>query len=87
MWKLSMILHNLSYRVDLFCLYQHTQYIIISIASYPKHVTFGLGHAITFAIGTAIGMVDHNQALLITISNPIVNVNIHTYFFILQPKF
>ncbi len=32
------------------------------IASNPKSVTFGIGLAITFVIGTAIGMVDHNLA-------------------------
>jgi hypothetical protein len=31
------------------------------ITSYPKLVTFGIGFAITFVIGTAIGMVDRNQ--------------------------
>ena len=36
--------------------------IINVIASRPKLVTFGIGLAITFAIGTAIGMLDHNQA-------------------------
>jgi hypothetical protein len=32
------------------------------ITAHPKLVTFGFGLAITFVIGTAIGMVDHNQA-------------------------
>ena len=27
----------------------------------PKLVTFGTGLAITFVVGTAIGMLDHNQ--------------------------
>lgn len=36
--------------------------IINTIASHPKLVTFGIGLAITFAIGTAIGMFDHKQA-------------------------
>ena len=36
--------------------------IIENITSHPKLVTFGFGFAITFAIGTAIGMFDHNQA-------------------------
>jgi hypothetical protein len=29
------------------------------ITAHPKLVTFGIGLAITFVIGTAIGMVDH----------------------------
>ncbi len=32
----------------------------------PKLVTFGIGLAITFAIGTAIGMLDHNQAFALS---------------------
>jgi uncharacterized membrane protein len=32
------------------------------ITAHPKLVTFGIGLAITFVIGTAIGMVEHNQA-------------------------
>lgn len=32
------------------------------IAAHPKLVTFGIGVAITFIVGTAIGAVDHNQA-------------------------
>ncbi len=32
------------------------------ITAHPKIVTFGIGLATTFVIGTAIGMVDHNQA-------------------------
>jgi hypothetical protein len=32
------------------------------ITAHPKRVTFGIGLAITLVIGTAIGMVDHNQA-------------------------
>jgi hypothetical protein len=38
------------------------QNIINAITSHPKLLTFGIGLAITFVIGTAIGMVDHNQA-------------------------
>jgi hypothetical protein len=30
------------------------------ITAHPKLVTLGIGLAITFAIGTAIGMVDHD---------------------------
>jgi hypothetical protein len=36
---------------------------------HPKLVTFGIGLAITFVIGTAIGMVDNNQAFAAGISN------------------
>jgi hypothetical protein len=36
--------------------------VLNSITAHPKLVTFGIGLAITFVIGTAIGMVDHNQA-------------------------
>jgi hypothetical protein len=32
------------------------------ITAHPKLVTFGIGLAITFVVGTAIGMVDHQQA-------------------------
>jgi len=32
------------------------------VTAHPKLVTFGIGLAITFAIGTAIGMMDYNQA-------------------------
>jgi hypothetical protein len=39
-----------------------TSKIINVIASHPKLVTFVIGLAVTFAIGTAIGMVDHGQA-------------------------
>jgi len=31
------------------------------ITAHPKVVTFGIGLGITFVIGTAIGMVDHQQ--------------------------
>jgi hypothetical protein len=32
------------------------------ITAYPTLVMFGIGLAITFVIGTAIGMLDHNSA-------------------------
>ena len=32
-----------------------------AISAHPKLVTFGIGLAITFAIGTAIGMIDHSH--------------------------
>jgi hypothetical protein len=34
--------------------------IMNAITANPKLVTFGIGLAITFVIGTAIGMVDHD---------------------------
>lgn len=40
--------------------------IMNMVASHPKLLTFGIGLAITFVIGTAIGMVDHNQAFAFT---------------------
>ena len=36
--------------------------IMNMITAHPKLVTLGIGLAITFVIGTAIGTVDHNQA-------------------------
>jgi hypothetical protein len=33
--------------------------IVNIVAVHPKLVTFGFGLTITFAVGTAIGMVDH----------------------------
>jgi hypothetical protein len=41
--------------------------IINAITAHPKLVTFGIGLPITFVIGTAIGMVDHNQAFAIAV--------------------
>jgi hypothetical protein len=41
--------------------------IMNAITAHPKLVTFGIGLAITFVIGTAIGMVDHNLAFAKTI--------------------
>jgi hypothetical protein len=32
------------------------------VIGHPKLVTFAIGFAVTFAIGTIIGMLDHNQA-------------------------
>jgi len=32
------------------------------VTAHPKLVTLGVGLAVTFVVGTAIGMVDHNQA-------------------------
>jgi hypothetical protein len=36
--------------------------IMNKITEHPKLVIFGIGLAVTFVIGTAIGTVDHNQA-------------------------
>jgi hypothetical protein len=36
--------------------------VLSSITAHPKLAMFGIGLAITFVIGTAIGMVEHNQA-------------------------
>jgi hypothetical protein len=36
------------------------------ITAHPKLVTFGIGLGITFVIGTAIGMVDHQQVFAMT---------------------
>jgi hypothetical protein len=36
--------------------------IMNTLTAHPKFVTFGIGLAITFVIGAAIGMVDHSQA-------------------------
>jgi hypothetical protein len=49
--------------------------VLNSITAHPKLVTFGIGLAITFVIGTAIGMVDNNQAFAAGISNGISNGN------------
>ena len=35
--------------------------LLNSITIHPKIATLGIGLAITFVIGTAIGMVDHSQ--------------------------
>ena len=32
------------------------------VTTHPKLVTFAIGFAVTFTIGTIIGMLDHNQA-------------------------
>jgi hypothetical protein len=40
--------------------------IVNVITSHPKLITFGIGFAITFVIGIAIGIVDHNQAFAAT---------------------
>jgi len=35
--------------------------LLNTVTAHPKLVTLGVGLAITFVIGTAIGMVDHQQ--------------------------
>ena len=40
------------------------QKILSAISAHPKFVAFGIGLAITFAIGTAIGMLDHSHMAL-----------------------
>jgi hypothetical protein len=42
------------------------QKLLNAVTTHPKLVTFGIGLAITFAIGTAIGMLDHQQAFAAT---------------------
>lgn len=42
------------------------QKIINTITAHPKIAIFGIGLAITFVVGTAIGMVEHNQAFAIS---------------------
>jgi hypothetical protein len=32
------------------------------LSAHPKLVTFGIGLAVTFVVGIAIGMLDHQQA-------------------------
>jgi hypothetical protein len=36
--------------------------IMNMVVAHPKLVTFAIGFAVTFTIGMAIGMLDHNQA-------------------------
>jgi hypothetical protein len=31
------------------------------VTAHPKHVTLGIGLAITFVVGTAIGSIDHSS--------------------------
>ena len=37
------------------------QKLLNAISAHPKLVTLGIGLALTLAIGTAIGMLDHNH--------------------------
>ena len=43
--------------------------IMNMVTAHPKLVTLGIGLAITFVIGTAIGMVDHQSAYAAGILN------------------
>jgi hypothetical protein len=43
--------------------------IMNMVVAHPKLITFGIGLAVTFVIGTAIGMVDHNQVFAVTQTN------------------
>jgi len=36
-----------------------------TLTAHPKLITLGIGLAITFVIGTAIGMVDHQQVFAV----------------------
>jgi len=38
--------------------------LLSTITTHPKLVTLGIGLAITFVVGTAIGMLDHNQVVV-----------------------
>jgi hypothetical protein len=46
--------------------------IMNTISAQPKLLTFCIGLAITFVIGTAIGIVDHNQIANAIIKDPTV---------------
>jgi hypothetical protein len=35
--------------------------IVNAITAHPRLVTLGIGLAVTFVVGIAVGMVDHNQ--------------------------
>jgi hypothetical protein len=43
--------------------------IVNIIASHPRFVTFGIGLAITFVVGAAIGMIDHHNLAYATNTN------------------
>ena len=51
-----------SKKFNLQCLYNK---ILSAITAHPKIVTLGIGLAITFVIGTAIGMVENNSVFAI----------------------
>ena len=42
--------------------------IMTLVVAHSKLVTFGIGLEVTFVIGTALGIVDHNQAFALGIS-------------------
>ena len=41
--------------------------LLSTITAHPKLITFGIGLAITFAVGTAIEMLDHQQVSVVTV--------------------
>jgi hypothetical protein len=43
--------------------------VLSTVTAHPRLVTFGIGLAVTFVVGTAIGMVDHNQVFAINQQN------------------
>ncbi len=43
--------------------------IVSAVSAHTRLVTFGIGLAITFVIGTAIGMVDHDAFAIAQNSN------------------
>ena len=43
--------------------------LLSTITAHPKLITFGIGLAITFAVGTAIEMLDHQQVSVVTVLN------------------
>jgi hypothetical protein len=43
--------------------------IVNAITAHPRLVVLGLGLTITFVVGTAIGMVDHNVVFAATATN------------------
>jgi hypothetical protein len=49
--------------------------IFNAITAHPRLVTFGIGLAITFVIGTAIGMVERNNLAyaFLNVGNGIIN--------------
>ena len=60
--------------------------IMNTIAAHPKLVTFGIGLAISFAFGTTIGMLDHNQAFAVNNQTRIAqNVDIPFHFLFYHP--
>ena len=44
------------------------QKLLNTITIHPKLVTFGVGIALTMAVGTAIGMLDHGHIALLAVN-------------------